>query len=362
MGVEIDLVTYGEGQDVDLPGVRIHRIPRLRSLGPVPVGPSWVKLFLDGFVVAKTLALLARNRYHFVHAHEESVFFCRFLKPLFGFKLVYDMHSSLPQQLTNFRFTRSRVLIGMFRKLEDASLTRADAVITICPELATYALSRLEDGRRHLLIENSIFDDVRLRNGGPTAHDGAETWLPRIPAGRQVVAYAGTFEPYQGLDVLLDAFAEVRRERPDVFLLMIGGAAEQVGQLALRAARLGVGSDVLFTGRVEQRTARRLLERADVLTSPRSSGTNTPLKVYEQLASGKPLVATRILSHTQVLDDSVCYLAEPEAPALARALAAALEPDERRRSVVRAARELYDRAYSRQAYEKKIRTLLEILS
>ena len=101
-GVLIDLLTYGEGEDVDIPGVRIVRLPRLGFLGPVPVGPSPTKLFLDLWLVLWTIGLLLRHRYDFVHVHEEAAFWCRFLKPLFGFKLAYDMHSSLPQQLANF--------------------------------------------------------------------------------------------------------------------------------------------------------------------------------------------------------------------------------------------------------------------
>ena len=50
-----------------------------------------------------TIGLLARHRYAVVHAHEEAVFWCRFLKPVFRFRLIYDMHSSLPQQLENFQ-------------------------------------------------------------------------------------------------------------------------------------------------------------------------------------------------------------------------------------------------------------------
>ena len=157
LGVEVDLLTYGQGEDVDIAGVRIVRIPSFRLLGPVPVGPSFLHLFLDVFLMAWTLGLLVRYRYSFVHAHEESVFFCRLLKPLFGFKLVYDMHSSLPQQLTNFDFTRSRFLIGLFERLERSCLQSADAVITISPALADYACDRMPDAGRHYLIENSLF-------------------------------------------------------------------------------------------------------------------------------------------------------------------------------------------------------------
>ena len=138
LGVEVDLLTYGEGEDVDIPGVRMYRIPRFGAFGNVKTGPSLLKLFLDGFILARAVALLCRTRYAFVHAHEESVFFCRFLKPLFGFKLVYDMHSSLPEQLRNFQFTESRVLIRAFEWLENSSLRASDAIITICPALADY--------------------------------------------------------------------------------------------------------------------------------------------------------------------------------------------------------------------------------
>ena len=167
-GVEIDLLTYGEGEDVAIPGCRIVRIPSFPALGSVKVGPSFLKLFLDMLLTVRTITLLLRQDYDFVHAHEEAVFFCRLLKPLFRFKLVYDMHSSLPQQLTNFRFTTSRLLIGVFHRMERSSLRSAEAVITICPDLADYARKEGVDSHRHFLIENSIFDDVRLASDDAT--------------------------------------------------------------------------------------------------------------------------------------------------------------------------------------------------
>ena len=72
--------------------------------------------------------------------------------------------------------------------------------------------------------------------------------------------------------------------------------------------------------RVPQAVAARYAAAAAVLVSPRSHGTNTPLKIYEQLASGMPLVATSILSHTQVLDEDVAFLVEPEPQAMADGL------------------------------------------
>ena len=164
LGVDIDLLTYGEGQDVDIPGIRILRISRFAFLGNVKTGPSALKLFLDVVLFLRAVWVLIRNKYDVVHAHEEAVFFCRFLKPLFGFKMIYDMHSSLPQQLTNFNFTKSKLLIGLFEKLENTAIKNSEAIITICPDLADYVDSLIGKHEKHFLIENSIFDeDKRCR-------------------------------------------------------------------------------------------------------------------------------------------------------------------------------------------------------
>ena len=359
MGVEADLLTYGQGQDVEIPGVRIIRIPDFAVFGPVKTGPSMLKMFLDVFVLLRTIGLLIRNRYDFVHAHEEAVFFCRFLKPLFRFKLVYDMHSSLPQQLTNFNFTQSKVLIGLFEWLEDGALARADAILTICPELAEYALGRAPIEDRHILIENSIFEPIKLKHTGKRTAPVDEP--AELPADRRIIYYAGTFESYQGIGIVIEAFARLRDDCPDAFLLMAGGNSEQVEQYRNQAMEMGLDGHCLFTGMISKALAQHYQGLASVLLSPRTEGMNTPLKVYELLASGIPLVATRVPSHTQVLNDDVCFLTEPEAEPMAAGILAALDNGEHRANVVRAARALYDEKYSRPVYEGKIRRMLELL-
>jgi glycosyltransferase involved in cell wall biosynthesis len=359
-GVEIDLLTYGAGEDVDIPGVRIVRIPRVRFLEPIPVGPSGKKIVLDMLMFLWTIGLLIKHRYSVVHAHEESVFWCRFLKPLFRFRLIYDMHSSLPQQLTNFKFTKSRFLIGAFKWLEDNALRAADAVITICPDLRDYALSTGLSGDRHLLIENSIFDDVRLKKKAAATSGGAsvaQTFDPRFP----VILYAGTFEAYQGIDVLVRAFAVVAAKRPDARLWLVGGTEAQVRRARELVTELGLTDACVLTGVVPKAQALRYTADAAILVSPRLHGTNTPLKIYEQLASGKPLVATRIWSHTQVLDEKVCYLVDPEPQSMADGLLLALADLGRTTERPQNARALYEREYARPVYEGKIRRLLEIV-
>jgi glycosyltransferase involved in cell wall biosynthesis len=365
LGCKIDLLTYGQGQNVSLPNVRIIRIPNLRLMGEIKIGPSFQKLILDMLLIIWTIGLLLRNRYDFVHAHEEAVFFCIFLKPIFRFKLVYDMHSSLPQQLHNFEFSRSTILNRIFRWLEDRSIAAADAVITICPDLADYVLQRIPDKHRHILIENSIFDPVQLvghDSGCPEFAPGSiEERTRSFLKQRPCVVYAGTLEPYQGIDILLDAFKEVAAANPQAGLVIIGGDPKQVAAYQEKASRNGSSDRVLFTGRLLPDTARCLCGMATALVSPRCQGTNTPLKVYEQLASSLPLVATAIYSHTQVLDNDVAILVAPEAKALGEGLIEALDPNGRGLRLAGNAKRLYDEKYSRAAYEKKMKALLNLV-
>jgi len=367
LGVKVDLLTYGEGQDIDIPGVRIIRIPRFGFLGKVRVGPSFLKLFLDLFLTIWTIALLSRNHYDFVHAHEEAVFVCRFLKPIFSFKLVYDMHSSLPQQLTNFQFTSSKPLISLFTKLEASCLRAADAIITICPDLSNYVTGLRIDTKKHVLIENSIFDPVKILPRTRNSENDLLTPEPKqnpveLPPRKRLVVYAGTLEHYQGIALLIEAFPKVVAENPDAFLLIVGGTGPQVQKYSLLAEAFGLAPHCIFTGRVAQHVARYYSSLASLLVSPRIEGTNTPLKVYEQLASGIPLVATNIYSHTQVLDQNVAFLVEPNPEGMAGGILTALRSGGSSQLVAANARRLYEQKYSRPAYVMKMRNLLELLS
>jgi glycosyltransferase involved in cell wall biosynthesis len=177
-----------------------------------------------------------------------------------------------------------------------------------------------------------------------------------------LIVYAGTLESYQGIDLLLDAYGKIAARLADSVLLVVGGTAEQVKMYSRKAAENGIASQCIFTGRLSQERAQQYIGMASVLVSPRSAGINTPLKIYEQLASGIPLVATNIYSHTQVLDDNVAILVEPDPDDMARGLAEALCDHTRRKQIVAAAIKLYEDKYSRPVYTKKIKQLLEVLS
>jgi glycosyltransferase involved in cell wall biosynthesis len=367
LGVECDLLTYGQGLDVDLPGCRFYRIPALRWLGEVKVGPSYLKALLDALMIPWTIALLCRRRYTVVHAHEEAVFWCLWLKPLFRFRLIYDMHSSLPQQLDNFRFHKVPMLRRIFRAWEIKALRKAEAVITVCPALLELARKEGAPAARSFLIENSIVDPVEVRVDESTrrAEDmsavAARRWVDGRKPGPTVI-YAGTLEAYQGIDRLLQAFVEVSREMPEAGLLIAGGLPRQVDHYRQMAANLGLGERVMFAGWLSPADARDLSQRCAAAVSPRETGDNTPMKIYELIAHAVPLVATRINSHTQVLNDEVCTLTGIAPGEMATGILWALANPALASQKAERAAAWYGEHYSRRGYANKLRRVLSLVT
>ena len=357
LGHTVDLVTYPFGRDVSMPGLRVFRCLRPPFVHDVRIGPSLAKVPLD---LTLTLAALRRamsERYDVVHSHEEGSFIGIVLAAILRVPHLYDMHSSLPQQLTNFAFSKSRLLHGAFAFMERLVIRRSRAVIVICQHLED-TVRAIEPGVPTVLIENAP-------GSGDTPVEGSGARIRRelgVADGAPLVLYTGTFEAYQGLDLLFGAARLVLASRPDARFVLAGGRADQVASAQADAARAGLGDAVIFAGQRPAEEIPSFLDAADVLVSPRSSGTNTPLKIYQYLRSGRPIVATRLLTHTQVLDDQVAILTAATAEGFAAGILSVIEDPALGRATGARAKHLAETKYSYEAYLARTRQAFAHLS
>ena len=124
------------------------------------------------------------------------------------------------------------------------------------------------------------------------------------------------------------------------------------------AATAGLGDALIFTGERPAHEIPGILEAADVLVSPRSRGTNTPLKIYQYLRSGRVIVATRLLTHTQVLDDGVAILTGVSPREFADGILAALTDPAMAAAVGARAAELAATKYSYDANLERTREVV----
>jgi glycosyltransferase involved in cell wall biosynthesis len=349
LGHEVDLATYPLGQDMAIPGLRIFRSMRVPGISRVKVGPSIGKLFLDFFLLFTVLKLLFKNRYDAIHTHEEAVFWGAILRKLWRVPHVYDMHSSLPQQFKNFDIVHASWIHKIFQAFENLALRSSDAIIAICPYLKEHVV---ESGikQKVFVIENTPESEMILPGGQDTSKQ-----MPSFP-GRKIVLYAGTFEHYQGLDLLLESISIVARQRSDVLFLLIGGVAKLTEFYRDKAEKMGVSSSTLLMEKIPASEVRHFQEMSDVLVSPRKSGTNTPLKIYSYLRSGKPIVATNLITHTQVLTPEISILTEPNPESFAKGILQALEDPEISNLTKRAMR-VAEEKYSYKEYVSKVAQL-----
>lgn len=350
LGHTVDLVTYPFGQDVTLPGLRVFRCARPPLMTGIGIGPSWRKVPLDLALLATACRRAMAEKYDAVHSHEEGSFFGVILAALLGLPHLYDMHSSLPQQLTNFAYSKSRLLTGFFGLMERFVVRRSRVVIVICPQLED-VVRGIDPSVPSVLIENAPGS-----GDAPTAGSGRDVRAGLGLSGSvPMVLYTGTFEAYQGLDLLFASMKHVLAARPDARLVLAGGRPEQIEIARKLAADAGIASATIFAGQRPAEEIPAYLDAADVLVSPRSLGTNTPLKIYQYLRSGRPIVATRLLTHTQVLNDEVSFLTDATPEGFGAGILAAVADPERARAIGARARQLAETKYSYEAYLARTR-------
>jgi PEP-CTERM/exosortase A-associated glycosyltransferase len=202
------------------------------------------------------------------------------------------------------------------RQIETYALHRADAVTTICEGLRADAIARGVPGDKITVIPNAV-DRNTFR--GPGIPD--RTLQTRLAlGGKTVLGFFGSFYSYEGLDLLLHAVPHLRRQRPDIAVLLIGGGPEE-SILHSIAQQLDLGQSVVFAGRVAHEEIRRYYDLVDVLVFPRVSmrltELVTPLKPLEAMAQARIVVASNVGGHRElILDRETGYLFPPDDPQL----------------------------------------------
>lgn len=344
-GDRVDVLTYAEGETRDYgAGIQIHRIRTPRFLRNVRPGFSLKKLLCDAYMAPHAMRMARRNAYDCIHAVEESAFIARRIGRKLGIPYVFDMDSSMPRQIAD-KLPLASPLLPLMRALERRVIRDAAAVVPMCDAIAQDAknagAARIEVLRDISLVPaDAPYDPAKgFRQGGI-----------RGPA----VLYIGNLEPYQGIGLLLEGFAQAAARVPDAVLVIAGGRDDDIATYRAKAGALSISTRVHFLGPRPIGHMAHLFRDADILVSPRTQGENTPMKIYSYLDSGKPTLATRLPTHTQVLDDEVARLVEPTPEAMAEGLVRLLGDPDLRTRLAGNAKRLAQSAYSRPAFEAAV--------
>lgn len=350
-GASVDVVTYHEGAEVSYPRVRIYRIPAIPGIRGIRPGFSWKKVVCDLLMCFKVFFLAVRGRYKSVHAVEESVFIALALKWLFGLPYVYDMDSMLSQQILE-KYSRVGCLYRFLNFCEGIAVKHASIVVPVC-EFLSDEIAKFRPAKVMVLHDPPI----------PSREDRNQVidLKKKLRIDHLLAMYVGNLEPYQGIGLLLEAFALVLKESDQIDLAVIGGAETDVRKYHHMANRLGIASKVHLLGAKPLDHLADYLSQADILLSPRIKGKNTPMKLYSYLKSGKPVLATDLPTHTQVLDDRVAVIAQPSPKDFARGWLFLMRDENLRTRLGAAGRKLVEEKYSESVFNRRLKGIYDWL-
>ena len=283
--MSVDVIVYPEGENVFLPGVTLYRVPTLNNIHGIRPGFSLKKLYIDFLMFFYTWKMVHKNRYDLIHAGEESVFIAMMMKWIYKIPYVYDLDSSIAQQMVEQHPKLSNISKTL-NWLEGRAIRGALANAPVCNAL------------RELCEKNNSAKTVTL-------HDISQLKNPdlnrtkiiknKINSEGLILLYCGNLEVYQGIDLLLESFQYVMKKTSKLELVIIGGVPKDVEFYRNKAIALCISDHVHFLGPIPLEKLDHYLADADILVAPRITGVNTPMKIFPYMHSGKPVLLTRSL-------------------------------------------------------------------
>ncbi len=353
-GYLIDLLTFNEGEDVVYKGLTIHRVKPFPNITNVRPGFSIKKILLDILIFFKFISLMFRNKYEVVHAVEESIFMALVICPLFRTAYIYDMDSSMTTQIID-KMSFLKPFEKILRFIESIPMRYANQVIPVCNALA-------DEVKKYRSSGIHILKDVSLANSENVNHDNVINIRKTYQVVGNVFLYIGNLESYQGIDLMLDAFAVFNPDHPSTRLVIIGGEQEHIEYYKNKSRQLSIYESVIFMGKQPVSQINSYMSQADILLSPRTQGVNTPMKIYSYLDSGVPVLATNLPTHTQVADPTTAYLTAEDDMSFAKGMENLSSDPELCKQLAMNAKSLIAREHSYPVFRDKLYEIYDSIS
>lgn len=253
----------------------------------------------------RILEVARQEKVHLLHAHSPCLNGLAAVSAgrALGLPVVYETRAFWEDAAVDQGKAREGDLrYNITRALETRVYRQANEVTCICEGLRSDIVARGIPSQRVTIVPNAVDASQFPLLGGRDA--ALESHLGLV--GKQVLGFIGSFYPYEGLDLLIEALPKIAAQHPGVVLLLVGGGMEERMLRDLAAAR-GMSDRVIFTGRVPHHEVPAYTSLVDLFVFPRKSmrltETVTPLKPLEAMAQGRVVLASDVGGHKELIDD-----------------------------------------------------------
>ena len=296
--------------------IEIEEIDGLKFYRSAPISGLMSKLPLLNQMayiapmVKRILEVIAIEKPDVIHAHSPALNGLAALKAgrKSGLPVVYEIRAFWEDAAVDHGTCKEGDLrYRLTRKMETHVVKNANAVTTICEGLRADLISRGFEESKFTVIANAVnieqFNVITLQDKANNTDLAKSLELTDC----DVLGFIGSFYAYEGLDLAITAMPAVLAKNPKARLLLVGGGPQEQS-LKQQVTLLGLEGKVIFTGRVPHSEVGKYYSLVDLLVYPRKAMrlTNlvTPLKPLEAMAQGKPVLASDVGGHKELISDN----------------------------------------------------------
>lgn len=350
LGHDVHVISYHLGQKHIPHGFRLHRIKDLDWYSRMQAGPSYRKLAVNFYLVAKLREVIAREAIEVIHAHHfEGLLVALLARRTTKLPIIFDAHTLLGTELPSYAIGMPRQLKTTLGRFLDRRLPgRASHVVGVSQEIRdTLVKIKAVAARDISVVPNGV--ELDYLASGTASANARDT---------KILIYAGSLAPYQGIDLMLAAFAAICRERKDALLHIVSSDTFQ--PFEVRAKQLGIRDRI----RLIQDDFAALpdtLANADIALNPRVGCDGVPQKLLNYMAARCPIVSfsgsARHLEHAK----SGWIVDKDDPQAFAQAILTLLDNQVLARQLGATAHTVARTTLSWEASARKIETILQDL-
>lgn len=257
-------------------------------------------------------------------------------------------------ELAGFERVRRQRLWPLARKIEGFIFKRADLILTVSSFLREKIIAQGVHPDKVHIVPNAV-DKTKFT----CVSDSAELRAAYNPAGRLVIGFVGYLIHWHKFDVLLQAFEMVRRQYKNILLIFVGDGP--LKSYVLKSAEsLGIEDSVVVTGNVSHDEIPRYISMFDIAVIPHSNDYRSPIKMFEYMAVGKPVIAPDMEPIGVVIKDGVTgLLFNPgNHSSLSEAILVLIQSEQLRREIGQRGRELVFEKYT---WDKHARRIVDLI-
>jgi glycosyltransferase involved in cell wall biosynthesis len=349
MGHEVHVITYHLGGQTAGTSLRVHRTPNLWTYRKETPGPAFQKfVVVDPLLVLQLSRVLRRHPVDLIHAHHyEGLLAAAVVARWSGHPVIYDAHTLLESELGHYMPASCRgVAVRIGRWLDTRVPRRADYVISVSGSIRDRLVALGAARADRITVVGNGVEQLRFRAA-------AGQHPPGTPA---TLIFAGNLAPYQGIELLLEAFGKIRRRHGSVRLQIVTEDRFEPYEELAKDLHVRAAIDVIKEG-FEALPAR--LADADIALNPRIRCDGIPLKLLNYMSAALPIVSFAGSAHCLEQDHTARLVPDGDTSGFAAAVLDLLENPQVARRLGQNARRHSDEHFSWPLAARKIEAVYQ---